>query len=1180
MFTPERLLASYDYRDEAGRLLYQVLRYEPKTFRQRRPDESGGWCYRLGDVRRVLYRLPELLAADREAPVFLVEGEKDAERLAGLGLVATTVAGGAGGWRPVYAESLRQRTVIILPDQDEPGRRFAEQAAASLRGVAQGVRLVNLPGLGAKGDVSDWLAEPGRHARALLEAVHAQLSEQDRAQPVATTSAVLPPRLLFRMLDQVEASRLAWLWPGYLPRGKLVLIEGDPGEGKSFLTLDLAARLSRGQPWPDGVGRPAPGNSLLIISEDGVEDIAKPRLEALGADASRIGTFDGFEEAGLPRTPLFPRDTPALAELVRRQAIELVILDPLAQFIDKGYTANNDQLIRQVLLPLARMAEETGCVLLIVRHLNKTPGGRAIYRGSGSIGIIGTSRCAYLVARDPQDPERRVLANVKMNIARQPPALGFRLHEDDHGQFRLSWDGVVELSADELVGSTGKKSVTAVNRASEFLTEVLTGGPQPREQVVEQASKQGISDATLRRAREALGVVCKRQPGPGPGDLVLGLADTGQRRRAGARPPGRPATSTCSTRRAAVRLAASCLFPQSFMSIMTCISDPSERVNLLKSRDLSKLPPGESPCLIVPARLITHTVPSSPSTPSRLGSSTTTWATSSSTWRGTPTRATRSATCARPAGTWSAPSNAGRARSWQRLGQHIPLSQITRPRRSESGCSDKPTPLKGMYHVTSELAIRAASRAFQSVPDSARVSLGLEPLEDRTTPSIFFTTSDANGDRLWKTDGTPNTTVRVTGITATSPFTAPGNLTVVGQQLFFTATNASGGQELWRSDGTEAGTRRVKDIRPGAMGSSPANLTGMNGVCYFTADNGTHGSELWRSDGSDAGTYMVRDITIFGGSVPRNLTVAGSQLFFSAATNVGRELWVSDGSNAGTRLVGDLVDGDADPRDITGVNNRVYFTAWSSDNTRQLYKSDGTWPGTVQITTSTVPLSSIGNLARSGDDLFFTADEGAGVELYVSEGMTNGRSGRTYMVRDIHELGSASPQQLTDVAGTLFFTADRQLRGRQLWSTQWELDAHTQTMRYGAYRRTTDFTFATTNPPNMVNVAGTLYFVAADAVGVKLWKYTTGQMQPQQVHAFGTSFGTAPKNLTADGARLYFTVSAAPNNQIWKSDSTGTSVITAAPNLGNLTRFFFWPIRPIGGPLDEPIVAPRPLGGF
>lgn len=167
-----RLVASYDYRDEAGDLLYQVVRYDPKDFRQRRPDGDGGWDWSLGDVRRVLYRLPELTSADSTEPVFVAEGEKDADTLAALGLVVTTNAGGAAKWQDVFAEPLSGRLVVILPDNDEAGRRHSAAVGRSLHGVAADVRVLRLPDLPQNGDVSDWLAAGGT-----AEALHRLAAE-------------------------------------------------------------------------------------------------------------------------------------------------------------------------------------------------------------------------------------------------------------------------------------------------------------------------------------------------------------------------------------------------------------------------------------------------------------------------------------------------------------------------------------------------------------------------------------------------------------------------------------------------------------------------------------------------------------------------------------------------------------------------------------------------------------------------------------------------------------------------------------------------------------------------------------------------------------------------------------------------------------------------------------------
>jgi putative DNA primase/helicase len=183
-----QIVNTYDYRDEDGNVLYQVVRFEPKDFRQRKPDGAGGYLWSLSGVHRVPYRLPELLAADPKDYVFIVEGEKDVDALRGLGLTATCNVGGAGKWRDQYSVFLEGRSIVILPDNDEPGASHAGQVQTSLSRWAPSamVRTLNLPGLPAKGDVSDWLRSGGTAER-LLELATAVLTEPETEPEIEKT---------------------------------------------------------------------------------------------------------------------------------------------------------------------------------------------------------------------------------------------------------------------------------------------------------------------------------------------------------------------------------------------------------------------------------------------------------------------------------------------------------------------------------------------------------------------------------------------------------------------------------------------------------------------------------------------------------------------------------------------------------------------------------------------------------------------------------------------------------------------------------------------------------------------------------------------------------------------------------------------------------------------------------
>lgn len=171
--TPRSTIAAiYDYSDAGGALIFQVVRKEPKQFMQRRPNGQGRWAYNLDGVTPVLYRFPAVLAADPAVPVVVVEGEKDADKLAAIGLVATTNAMGAGKWRDSYSEHLRGRHIVVVPDNDDAGREHAHQVAHSLYGVAASVRVLTLDGLPDHGDVSDWLdmGHEGDELRSLIDA--------------------------------------------------------------------------------------------------------------------------------------------------------------------------------------------------------------------------------------------------------------------------------------------------------------------------------------------------------------------------------------------------------------------------------------------------------------------------------------------------------------------------------------------------------------------------------------------------------------------------------------------------------------------------------------------------------------------------------------------------------------------------------------------------------------------------------------------------------------------------------------------------------------------------------------------------------------------------------------------------------------------------------------------------
>lgn len=507
------LTRTYNYHDEADALLFQVLRYEQdegKTFRQRSPDPAApdGWRWQLGNVRRVLYRLPGLLSAARDGWVFLVEGEKDADALAAQGIVATCNAGGAGKWRPEYCEALRGRRVAMLPDNDKKGREHSEQAAHSLLGIAADVRIVSLPGLPDKGDVSDWLAAGGTPAQLIVLAEAAPVWTPE----MNTKSARRP--WYGMTLDTVEPEVIDWISRGRLARGKITILDGDPGLGKSTVLADWIARITTGQPFPGDAARP-PAGAVILSAEDGLSDTIRPRLAAAGADLARVYALTGVptDDGEAERLPALPDDLAAIEGAIRENGAALLTIDPLMAYLGSDVNSFRDQDVRRALAPLTALAERTGVAVVIVRHLNKAPGGSPLYRGGGSIGIIGAARCGLLLAADPDDPERRILASTKSNLALPPASLTFRLAPVPGTDVaRVEWLGESAHTAGALLSPPANEEERGVlGEAREFLRNVLAGGRRPANDVTHEAEGLGIAKATLRRAKKALGVEAERE---------------------------------------------------------------------------------------------------------------------------------------------------------------------------------------------------------------------------------------------------------------------------------------------------------------------------------------------------------------------------------------------------------------------------------------------------------------------------------------------------------------------------------------------------------------------------------------------------------------------------------------------------------------------------------------------
>lgn len=321
-------------------------------------------------------------------------------------------------------------------------------------------------------------------------------------------------------LSDVQIEKVTWMWQGYLPNNKLVLLEGNPGLGKSTLTCWIAAQVSKGNSFPCGSTN-EPRGVLFISAEDGVADTIKPRVEAAGGDSTAIFCVKGMEYDGVEGiTDLSMRThLEALKAEIIRHSVGMVIIDPLMALIGESKDSHKDQAVRAITTPLAQLAEELQVTILAIRHLNKQGSSQAILRGAGSMGIIGSARQALLVGVDPQDDNKRVLAVVKSNLAKKADSLSFELisHQTIDAAI-IQWNGVSTHNADDLVRPNSGEDKSAIDEAKEFLVETLRNGGKSQKAVVAEARKFAISDATLRRARESMKIVLKRERNPETGE--------------------------------------------------------------------------------------------------------------------------------------------------------------------------------------------------------------------------------------------------------------------------------------------------------------------------------------------------------------------------------------------------------------------------------------------------------------------------------------------------------------------------------------------------------------------------------------------------------------------------------------------------------------------------------------
>jgi hypothetical protein len=309
-------------------------------------------------------------------------------------------------------------------------------------------------------------------------------------------------------METIETTPVTWLWWPYIALGKLTMLDGDPGIGKSLLMTQLAASLSRGNPLPDQEGRPTlPTGSghttLLLSSEDGLADTLKPRLEEAGADCGQIKVMTGWVDGNGGDHPFTLAHLPILEQALETHKPRLVVIDPIQAYLGRGVDMHRANETRPLLEALRRLAEEYACAIVCVRHPAKSSqGGKAMHRGLGSVDFIGAARTGLFVEQHPSDPGKVLLAQSKSNIGPLGRTQIFTKYE---GHFQ--WCGVSRLSAELLAGSGRGPDPYAFLEAVCWLEARLKdGSPVSSEKLSQEAIEEGLALSALRRAKKALGI--------------------------------------------------------------------------------------------------------------------------------------------------------------------------------------------------------------------------------------------------------------------------------------------------------------------------------------------------------------------------------------------------------------------------------------------------------------------------------------------------------------------------------------------------------------------------------------------------------------------------------------------------------------------------------------------------
>ena len=449
-------------------------------------DKSYGFCYQSEGTQLFVFEAP----IDLLSFICLYPKDWQKRNYCSLGGVS------GGTMERILSERKNIEQVFLCLDSDDAGNKASMKLAEQIPGSVGVTRLIP-----AGKDWNDVLREKGSVENSKYIAETIVIKEHKTEEPVS----------VIRM-SEISPEKVEWLWYPYIPFGKITLLQGNPGEGKTYFALELAAACTNRKQLPD-TEIMEPFNIIYQTAEDGLGDTVHPRLSEAGADLERVLVISDADE------PLSLSDE-RIGKAIRQYGARLLVIDPVQAFLGSAVDMNRANEVRPILRRLGKTAQETGCAVILIGHLNKSAGIQSTYRGLGSIDITAAARSVLLIGRVKKDPNIRVICHDKSSLAPEGRSIAFSLGSEEG----FHWIGEYEISADDLLkgksaasqDENGDKS-NKQEQAREMITELLSGGKEISSDDIDRAaSEKGISARTVRMIKAKLrdeGILGSRKVG-------------------------------------------------------------------------------------------------------------------------------------------------------------------------------------------------------------------------------------------------------------------------------------------------------------------------------------------------------------------------------------------------------------------------------------------------------------------------------------------------------------------------------------------------------------------------------------------------------------------------------------------------------------------------------------------